>query len=195
MAKKSSDAASIEPISDATTDDSNASGDAGSAGTIAGLAIVKPGDASGASAGSGDNTGSAKRGRGRPAGSTSSKSKQKAAPVSIKGIEKILFTMHLTLAKFTGIDELEIDNEESKLLSEATVEIASHYNVAIDPKTMAWIGFAGVLGTVYGPRIGAYKLRKAMEAKPTPEKSQPPVATEKATDVPFTMNPDAWMNQ
>ncbi len=102
--------------------------------------------------------------------------------------------MHLTLAKFTGVDELEIDNEEAAMLSQAVTEVAAHYSVAIDPKVMAWIGFAGVAGAIYGPRIGAYKLRKSIEkgsaAKET--KANPVVPATAPVNVAM---PDAWMMQ
>jgi hypothetical protein len=75
-------------------------------------------------------------------------------------------------AKATGINELEIDNEEAKLMSDAVAEVASHYNYVVDPKTMAWVGFIGVMGSIYGPRIAVYQMRKSMEkaSKPAPAK-------------------------
>jgi hypothetical protein len=147
---------------------SNASGSAGAAGnesgSVGGIPIAAPE--------------TAKRGRGRPAGTGNSNSsagkstkprsstkQTKAAPVSVTGIEKILFSLHMGLAKFSGVDELEIDNEEAKLLAAAVAEVSSHYNVVIDPKTVAWVGLAGVLGAVYAPRIASFKMRKMMEKK------------------------------
>lgn len=67
------------------------------------------------------------------------------------------------LSGFTGIEELSIDREESRAIAEAALEVQSHYNMVADPKIVAWIGLAMALGSVYGPRVGAYKLRKKME--------------------------------
>lgn len=110
-----------------------------------------------------------KRGRGRPR-STAPKSrrptgkKENAAPVSVKGIEKILYSIHL-MASRALIPELELDADESKLLADAVTEVASHYSVVVDPKVVAWAGLLGVCGSIYGPRVAAWKMRTTMENK------------------------------
>lgn len=71
--------------------------------------------------------------------------------------------MHTMVAGFADIPEIEISKEESALMAEAIAEVASHYNATLDPKAMAWFGFAGAMGAVYGPRVAAIRLRKAME--------------------------------
>lgn len=154
-----------------TIDASSVSGGAGS-GEIAGLPAITPGDTAGGSGGE-----PAKRGRGRPAGS-GNKSKPASAgkpadaagskpaaskekiSASVKGIEKLLYSIHAGVAGFTKIEELAIDREESKQIAEALADVASHYNTVIDPKTMAWAGLLGAVATVYGPRIAAMKLGK-----------------------------------
>jgi hypothetical protein len=133
-----------------------------SAPTIGGIPVTNP-------AAGGHTATDAPRKRGRPAGSgTKSAPKEKATASSIKGIEKLLYSLHIGVSSLTGIDELKIDKEESALMSEALAEVASHYNVAVDPKVLAWLGFAGVMGTIYGPRIGAWKMRRSAEKKGTP---------------------------
>ncbi len=113
---------------------------------IGGIPVTDPANASGGSAGdaapSGD--GPTKRGRGRPSGSASGKSSASKTSIasSVKGIEKILASMHMMAANFTGVVELEIDSEEAKMLAESVADVASHYNVAADAKTMAWVGLA-----------------------------------------------------
>lgn len=71
--------------------------------------------------------------------------------------------MHTMVAGFADIPEIEISKDESALMAEAIAEVASHYNATLDPKAMAWFGFAGAMGAVYGPRVAAIRLRKAME--------------------------------
>lgn len=51
--------------------------------------------------------------------------------------------------------ELEIDEEEAKILGKATADVASHYNVIIDEKTQAWVSLCVALSAVYGPRMFA----------------------------------------
>lgn len=74
----------------------------------------------------------------------------------------------MTVAKATKIDELELDETEAKLLSEAVAEVASHYHYKVDPKVVAWVGLMGVCGSIYGPRLLAIKLRRQMENEKKP---------------------------
>ncbi len=131
--------------------------------TIAGLEVTEPGNAISSVDGnaSGSASGSTKGKRGRPAGGGGKI--QKAEKVSVAGIESILYSLHMMLAKFTGINELEIDHAESKLLSDAIATVSSHYNTTIDPKIIAWIGLIGVCGSIYGPRFAAYRISKMVE--------------------------------
>jgi hypothetical protein len=66
-------------------------------------------------------------------------------------------------AKFSGVDEMVIDSEEAAILAGAITEVASHYDIAPDPKMVAWMGLASALGVVYAPRIGAYNMRRKIE--------------------------------
>jgi hypothetical protein len=124
-------------------------------------------------AGSGGDT--AKRKRGRPAGSGKSagrKGKEKAAPVSVKGIEKVLYSLHAMAAAALKVEELELDQDEAKLLAEAVTEVASYYNTTVDPKILAWAGLIGVCGQLYGPRFAAYKMRKSFSDMPKKQAMQ-----------------------
>lgn len=126
--------------------------------SIAGIPVTNP--AAIKPTASNTTGGGEKRGRGRPPGGGATK--QKTAAVSIAGIEKILYSLHMMAAKFTGIGELEIDNAEAKILSDAIANVASHYNTTVDPKIMAWVGLVGVAGAVYGPRFAAYRIRSSI---------------------------------
>lgn len=63
------------------------------------------------------------------------------------------------------IEELALDEEEAKALSEGVKEVASHYDIEPDPKIMAWVGLIGTCSAIYAPRIMAYKMRRAQERK------------------------------
>lgn len=165
MAKKSGNESAIGDgnsiLINGSTDGERGDADSGAI-SIAGIPIAAlPGAGTGVDSG-GDTP---RRGRGRPSGSAKRPAGKRveAAPSSVKGIEKILFSIHAMAAAATGIDELALDDAESKLLSEAVTEVASHYNTIIDPKIVAWVGLIGVCGKIYAPRAMAYKLRKSME--------------------------------
>lgn len=167
-----------QPSSDAVVDGDGSAGIVETSGNgengndnIDGIAVVSPiGNGNDA----GNSGGSVKRGRGRPAGAGKPRigKREVAAPVSIKGIEKILFSIH-AMAASSITPELALEEQEAKLLAEAVAEVQSHYNMTVDPKIVAWIGLAGVCGSLYGPRIAAYKLRKMTEEpmRPKAEKS------------------------
>lgn len=67
------------------------------------------------------------------------------------------------LAAFVA-PELEIAEEEAKELTAALAEVNSFYSQVVDPKLIAWMGLIGVAGKVYGPRLGAFMIRRRMEA-------------------------------
>lgn len=67
------------------------------------------------------------------------------------------------LAAFV-MPELELDEGEAKELTAALAEVNSFYSQAVDPKVIAWMGLIGVAGKIYGPRVGAFMLRRKIEA-------------------------------
>lgn len=71
----------------------------------------------------------------------------------------------MMVAGATKIDELKLSAEESKQLAEALAEVNSHYNVAVDPKVMAWVGLTTTAVSIYGPRVASYKIRSSFEEK------------------------------
>lgn len=61
--------------------------------------------------------------------------------------------------------ELALESDDAKAMSVAIAEVAKHYPMTIDPKTMAWINLASCAGMIYGPRIYLMNARKKEEAK------------------------------
>ena len=83
-------------------------------------------------------------------------------------IKDLLIGIHSMGAALTGIEELELDDEEAKKLADATQELGNIYGHSISPKTMAWTNFAAACGVVYGPRIIAYRERIKQEKAKNP---------------------------
>jgi hypothetical protein len=55
----------------------------------------------------------------------------------------------------------ELEPEEAKALAEGMTNVANHYSMTVDPKTVAWIALFGTLFAIYGPRIGALVVHNA----------------------------------
>lgn len=71
----------------------------------------------------------------------------------------------MMMAGAIKVPELSLTQDESKQLANAIAEVNSHYNIAIDPKVMAWIGLSTTCVSIYAPRIAAYKIREGFEKK------------------------------
>jgi hypothetical protein len=79
-------------------------------------------------------------------------------------------------ANILSAPNLELDKEEAAKLASAVQKVASFYSVAFDPKKVAIFELAAVCGTIYGPRIMAWRIAR----KTTPKQSAPqPVETPK----------------
>lgn len=72
-------------------------------------------------------------------------------------------------AQATGIKEFELDEEESQKLGDCITDLSAIYGKTFSPKTAAWINLCGAMGLIYGPRIGAYRMRLEQEAKTKPK--------------------------
>lgn len=103
--------------------------------------------------------------RGRKPGT---KNKPKETSDNLAGIESILFSIHAMGAAITHTPELALSMEEAHLIADAAQKVAENYPLVVDPKTVAWINLAMVLGTVYGTRIIAIGARHKEERKKRP---------------------------
>lgn len=78
----------------------------------------------------------------------------------------ILCGIHSMLAMMTKIDELEIDEEESRELVEAGMRVAELYEVPLpSEKVLAWVGLSKAVANVYGTRVGALMIKKKRRGK------------------------------
>lgn len=78
--------------------------------------------------------------------------------------------MHSIASALTKVEEIALEKSEANQLAQALAAVNVHYQTAIDPKLVAWMGVVAVAGQVYGPRVLAYRLRSATEkaSKPAP---------------------------
>ena len=142
-------------------------GDSGATDSNAGgTAIIDPASL-GTSAGNGDGDDARtqpKRGRGRPKGS----GKKKASP-DLDFFADMLLGGHAFVAFATGLEEIALDEDEAIKLSSASTELAAQYGVEINPKTQAWLRFAGAVSKVYGTRAMAIFAREKEDKKEEPK--------------------------
>ena len=109
------------------------------------------------------------RARKRPVGSgtrssSSGSTPRKSATEVSAFVGDLLYGLHEIAANFTHTPELELSEDEAKGLGEATVRVAQEYDMPMpDAKAMAWIKLLKVVSVVYGPRVGAVRIRKARE--------------------------------
>lgn len=112
----------------------------------------------------GNSTGSEPRKRrGRPPGSTNKPRNDppKAASDLVANLERLLLSIHIMGAAFLNWDELEIDADEARRLSDAIKEVGKHYAMQVDPKKLALIELGVVCAGIYGPRcVTAWRSHK-----------------------------------
>ncbi len=89
-----------------------------------------------------------------------------------------LFQTHSMIAVASGIVALELQRPEAEMLASSINEVASFYDVpSIAPETLAWIGLGQALFTIYGTRLIAARLKRAMNnARPVQPKPASPQA-------------------
>ena len=145
-----------------------------------------------------DNSGSQPRRRGRPPGSRNrTAAETKASSNLIADFESLLLSVHFMGAKILSIPEMEIDEEESKKLSDAIKNVAKHYAVNIDPKKLAWAQLFAVAGGTYIPRFIAASKREPKTSGPQLVKEQPksgaqPINAAKPAPIKFEVPSQLW---
>jgi len=107
------------------------------------------------------------RRRGRPPGSKNrtSAAEEKTSPGSLESIEEILLSIHIGVAIFAGAPELTLTPEEAKRFSTAFQRVAKFYPTNLNPKMLAWINLAAVIGGIEGPKIMAIYNRTTQPRK------------------------------
>lgn len=107
--------------------------------------------------------GSPRRKRGRKGTGSGSSGSASKNPVSVSGIEALLFSTHAILSAALHTPELALEKTESQALAEATANVARHYPTSISAKTIDWAALATCLAFTYGPR--AVMIRQRLDAE------------------------------
>lgn len=94
--------------------------------------------------------------RGRPA-------KKKTQAINAGDLAKQIQGLHALGAMVTGIQELQLGEQEAEMLAKAVVAVSEQYNLAIDGKTGALIQLAAACTVIYLPRLVVLKKRKAAQ--------------------------------
>ena len=103
--------------------------------------------------------------------------KRRRGTIDFSGVESLLLGIHLGLAHLLEIRELELEKEEAKALADALSAVARHYDLPDLPqKTVDWINLFIVMGSIYAPRIIAYKSKS--HARVTTKEAVAPPASE-----------------
>lgn len=112
--------------------------------------------------------GSPRRKRGRKAGSSNGGGSGQAKG-DLKGavdtLSRTLLMLHIGIAGVTKTPEFVLDEEESKMLANATVNVLSEFDIRPNPKAEAIFGLIVAAGTVYGPRFYMIRKRTGDEAR------------------------------
>lgn len=118
---------------------------------------------------SGDIAEPIKRGRGRPRKDGSSgprPQKSGKGNINVSGVEKLLLGIHTTLSTSFRVPEIELDATEASELAKAYAEVAAYYPAwQIPDDVAAMLNLCGVVSSVYGSRLMAYRMRRAMEKR------------------------------
>jgi|SRR5579859_251034 len=90
--------------------------------------------------------------------------------ISVDGLSRLLMLGHMTLANFTRTPELEINENEGRILAKPMSDFMALYDVAPDPKLMVIMELMGAASYVYGPRFAVIRMRLAAEKMARAEK-------------------------
>jgi len=102
-----------------------------------------------------------RRKRGRPPGSGN-----KAPPIDISGVEKLLLGINASLQWLTGIPEFDLSQKEAHDIGAAYADVAKYYPaVALDPAHAAVMNLGSQVSIAIGARIVLYKMRTANERR------------------------------
>lgn len=77
--------------------------------------------------------------------------------------------VHEMLAAITGIEEFQLDKGEGTKLGEAIQRVLKLQPRFLSPERLAYVHLATTIGTIYGPRAIAWRLRTQAERKSRPK--------------------------
>jgi hypothetical protein len=114
----------------------------------------------------GDTSGKRQRKPRSDRGTRRSGRSRKSENQDAKDLTAILYSLHLMAANIVKIEELALTEDESEQLALAIARVNEVYSgIVLPEKVVVWVNLAIACGSVYGPRIMAYNLRKKSEPK------------------------------
>lgn len=100
---------------------------------------------------------------------------EEIARVKGKTLAGTLKVLHELAAKLPGLEALELDANESKLLADALREFSEAYpSVKVSPKLAVWFTLISTLGVIYGPRFILIRMQFEMRRAKARATSKPP---------------------
>lgn len=136
---------------------------------LAGFDLYSPGDIIDGGTDGGGNT---SRRRGRPRGSKNGvRTDTSKTPQNIaENLERLLLSVHLIGSTILHTPELALDETEANKLASAIREVSKHYNVVMNPKTLALVELSSVAAMIYGTRAVAIYKRVKDDKKTEPSR-------------------------
>jgi len=107
-----------------------------------------------------DGKGKPEDAKGKPGRPKGTGGKKAMDPV---GLAKQLVGIHQLAAMFTGMGELQLQQEEAQGLADAVVNVCAEYDLNIDGKTGAAVQLFAACAMIYAPRVLQIKFRLAQE--------------------------------
>jgi hypothetical protein len=94
--------------------------------------------------------------------------------VDLSSVEALLLTVHTGLSVVLKAPEFELTEEEAHKIAEAGTRVSRHYNMTATAKSIDFANLMIVLGTAYGSRFMAMKMRRDMERDERKKAAQSP---------------------
>lgn len=102
-------------------------------------------------------------------GGTTAGPEKETVPGSLIDLSVLLMSIHNLGAAILQVEELELDEGESKKLADGIKEVAKFYPVGLSPKKLAIANLGIIACEIYGTRALAFRLRKKKEAAEKPK--------------------------
>lgn len=150
-----------EPVS-ATLGESGGDGSGDTPVSISadGSIVVNPAEIGGNNANAGNDSGTGDGTRRKRGPKPGSKRTPKAAPLTVTGIELLLFNVHAMLASATKEDALAINDIQAETLAKSIANVQRHYNSVLSEKHIDWFNLVSVAGTMYGAMFLAIRGKR-----------------------------------
>ncbi len=130
-----------------------------------------------------DGTPRKKRGRkpttnsGRKPATASAKPKASAKSdntlvASVDSLAQTIGVLHLGIAGLLQFPDFALDDDEAKVMANATANVLEQFSVEPNPKVTAVVGLVSACGQIYIPRYYLWNIQKEQKEKEKPKEGQ-----------------------